>query len=58
MYATNLLGPVLIRNPELLEYILTKFIKSKDSNFKIKNFGLSLEKKAYDSYMNTYHSDK
>ena len=27
-------------------------------NFKIKNFGLSLEKKAYDSYMNTYHSDK
>lgn len=58
MYATNLLGPVLIRNPEFLEYILTKFIKSKNSNFKIKNFGLSLEKKAYDSYMNTYHSDK
>lgn len=53
-YGTYLLGPILIRNPKLNKYIVTKIIKSKNNNFKFKKFDLKLDEEAYKSYFNTY----
>jgi len=56
-YGTYLLGPILVRNPELNKDIINKLIKSKDKKFKFKSFDLKLDKKAHDSYLKTYHSN-
>lgn len=50
-YATYLLGPILIRNTDLLKYIITKLVLEKDKSFKFKKFDFSLEEKAYDTYV-------
>lgn len=54
-YGTYLLGPLLVRNPELNKYIVTKLLKEKNNKFKFNKFDLSLDKKAYDSYLETYY---
>lgn len=56
-YGTYLIGPILVRNPELLKYLIKQLIKSKQENFKLKRFNLSLETKAYDEFMKHYYSD-
>lgn len=50
-YATFTLGPILSRNPEFLEYFLKELIKSKDKNFKIKKINTTLNKKAYNEFI-------
>lgn len=54
-YGTYLIGPLLVRNPELLKYFVKKLILTKDPNFKLKNFSLQLEKKAHDTFIDTYY---
>lgn len=56
-YGTYLLGPLLVRNPNLHKYIVTKLIKSKNKKFKLKKFNFKLDEEAYKTYMNTYHKD-
>ena len=56
-YGTYLIGPLLIRNPELLKYFVKKIILSKEPNFKFKNFSLQLEKKAHDTFMENYYKE-
>ncbi len=56
-YGTYLLGPILVRNPKLHEYILTNLIKSKDKKFKLKKFNFELDEQAYQLYMNNYHKE-
>ncbi|MBQ1812717.1 MAG: hypothetical protein II119_02045 [Bacilli bacterium] len=53
-YGTYLLGPILVRNPKLNKYIVTKIIKSKNSKFKLKKYDLKLDEAAYKSYFETY----
>lgn len=53
-YGTYLLGPILIRNPKLNKYIVTKIISSKKPKFKFKKFNLDLDEDAYNSYFETY----
>ena len=50
-YGTYLIGPVLVRNPELLKHILKELIKNKDKKFKTKTFDFKLEKEAYKEYI-------
>ena len=50
-YATFIIGPILIRNPEFLKYIIKKLIKTKDINFKFKRFNLKLEEQAYQEFI-------
>lgn len=50
-YGTQVLGPILSRNPEFLEYFLKELIKSKDKNFKLKKLNTDLNKKAYDEFI-------
>ena len=50
-YGTYVLGPILSRNPDFLEYFLKKLVLSKDKKFKFKKLNLSLEKKAYDEFI-------
>lgn len=56
-YGTYILGPILVRNPELNKYLIKKLLKSKNKKFKPKNIDLNLDKKAYTSYLKTYHEE-
>lgn len=56
-YGSYLIGPLLVRNPKLLEYIANKVIKDKDKDYKFKKVNLKLEKKAYKNFINNYYSE-
>ena len=53
-YGTYLLGPILARNPELLENICTELIKSKDINFEFKDFNFEIENLAHKKFLSKY----
>lgn len=55
-YGTYLIGPLLVRNPSLLSYLLNKIIKEKDENFKIKKNILEIDEKAFKNFMNLYYN--
>src|SRR5574344_1471263 len=55
-YGTYLIGPLLVRNADLLEYIGNKIIKEK--KYKIKKANLKLEKEAHKNFLQIYYSDK
>lgn len=44
---TYLIGPLLVRNPELLKLIVKKIIKEKDSKYHLKKINLDFLEKAY-----------
>lgn len=44
---TYLIGPLLVRNPELLKLIVKKLIKEKDSKYRLKKINLDFLEKAY-----------
>lgn len=50
-YATHIVGPILSRNPEFLEYFLKELLTSKDKKYKMKELNLSLEKDAYNEFI-------
>lgn len=56
-FGTYLVGPILIRNPELLKYFVKQLILELDTNFKFKPFHLTLENKAYQTFMEKYKSE-
>lgn len=51
---TYIIGPILVRNPEFLKYVVKKLILLHNKKFKWKKIDLSLQKKAYDSYIKNY----
>lgn len=53
-YATYLIGPILARNPELLELLCKDLILNKDNNYEIKDFDFEIEKEAHKRYMKRY----
>lgn len=50
-YGTQVLGPILSRNPEFLKYFLEELIKSKDKNFKLPKINTTLNEKAYNEFI-------
>ena len=46
-FGTYIIGPILIRNPYLLKKIVFDLVSSKDKNYKIKNFDISILEEAY-----------
>ncbi len=50
-YLTNLIGPLLVKNPKFLEYFIKQLIRSKNKNFEIKKLNLDLENKAYNNFI-------
>ena len=50
-YGTILLGPVLARNPEFLNYFLTNLIQSKNKRFKVKKINTVFDEEAYLDYI-------
>lgn len=58
-YGTYLIGPLFIRNPHFLKYMVKQIITFKYPNFKFKKFNLKLETKAYNKYIDLkYNLDK
>ncbi|HHW69096.1 MAG TPA: hypothetical protein GX747_01990 [Tenericutes bacterium] len=56
-YGTYLIGPILVRNPEFLKYVIKKLVVSKNKNFKFNKWDLNLEKKAYKSFMKNNYKE-
>lgn len=56
-YGTYLIGPVLVRNPDLLKYIVQELVKTIDSKFKLKKFDLKENEEAYDNFVNTFYQN-
>lgn len=50
-YGTNLVGPILARNPEFLNYFVTKLIKYKDGKEKVKELNTKFDEEAYLDYV-------
>jgi len=48
LIATYVIGPLLIRNPHILKYIVEKIIKNKDESFNIKEIDYLNEKEGYE----------
>ena len=55
-YGTYLLGPLLIRNPYLLDYIVKSLLDSK--NIKYKEIDKDISYKAYDEFINNFVNNK
>lgn len=53
-FGTFLIGPVLVRNPELLIYFSKRIIRDKKPNFEFKSFNLELLENAHDEYLKNY----
>lgn len=53
-YGTYMIGPILVKNPELLESICKKLVLQKNKDFKFKSFNVTLENKAYNEYIKNY----
>lgn len=56
-YGTYLIGPILVRNPHFLKYLVNELIKFKNPDFKIKKVNLKLEELAYQEFMKNYYSE-
>ena len=54
-YGTYLIGPILVRNPELTNLFIKKLINSKDKKFKFKKIDFKLEEKAKETYLKNYY---
>lgn len=54
-YGTYLIGPLLVRNPKLLEYFCKKIIKQKYPQIKLKKLTFTFEEKAYQSFMKEHY---
>lgn len=54
-YATYLLGPLLARNPMMLEYIVKKLITIKEKDFEFKPFELEIVQMAHDKFIEKYN---
>lgn len=57
-YGTYMIGPILVRNPELLELICKKLVLQRNKDFKFKSFNVTLENKAYNEYIKNYLTKK
>lgn len=55
-YGTYLIGPLLVRNPAFLKYLINKLIQEKDKNYKINEINLDFEEKAYTNFVNLYYN--
>lgn len=56
-FGTYVIGPILVRNPELLKYFVRNIILSKDKKFKFKKFNLKLEEEAYNNFIKRNYSE-
>lgn len=48
---TYVLGPIMVRNPEFVEWYVKSLVKSKLPDFVFKNFDLEIEYKAYNEFI-------
>ncbi len=54
-YGTYLIGPLLVRNPNITEYFVKEIIKLKYKDFDFKNFDFRLEEEARNNYLKNYY---
>lgn len=54
---TYTIGPILVRNPELLKYIIKNIINKIEPKHKYKKFSQLLEKAAYDNFVDKNYKD-
>ena len=52
LFATYVIGPILVRNPHFLKFIIEKIIKNKDKDFAIKDIKYKNEEDGYEFVLN------
>ncbi len=55
-FGSYLIGPLLVRNPNLLSFFIKELIISKDKNFKFNKMNLYFENKAYNTFLDYLRS--
>ena len=58
LIGTHLIGPILVRNPELLKTIIEKICKLKDKNYTYKDIEYIDEQKGYELVLKELESRK
>lgn len=56
-FGSYLLGPILVRNPKLLENLLKDILLNKNNKFEFKPFDFEIEQKAHDIFLSKYAKD-
>lgn len=56
-YGSYTIGPILVRNPDFLKYIIKQLVISKQKDFKWKAFHFTLENKAYQNFIDHYYQE-
>ena len=56
-YGTYVIGPLLVRNPEFLQYLVKQIIQSKKEDYKFKKFHFELETKAYEHFIESHYKE-
>lgn len=56
-FGTYTIGPILVRNPELLKYIIKNIINKIEPKHKYRKFSQLLEKSAYDNFVDKNYKD-
>lgn len=56
-YGTYVLGPILVRNPELLKYFVCELVRAKDENFNFKDFELKINEEAYACFVSNFYQN-
>lgn len=56
-FGTYVIGPLLVRNPALLKYLVKEIIINKYPKFKFKKFSQKYEKLAYDNFIKNNYQD-
>lgn len=57
-YGTHVSGPILVRNPELLEKMVVELAKKKKSNFKLKKVAYTNERKGHEIVLDLLEKSK
>lgn len=54
-YGSYLIGPILVRNPHFLKYLVGRLILGRDNDFRLKDFNLDFEINSHDKFLNKYY---
>lgn len=57
-YGTYVIGPILVRNPYLLDYLIHEITYTINKNFQFNSLALELEKNAYHAFVKNNYSGK
>lgn len=56
-YGSYLIGPLLVRNPSFLKYLIEQLVHYYNPDYQLKEFSLELEMNAYQTFLDNYYKE-